>query len=199
MSESGQTITLAITGASGAIYGWDLLQKLDRAEAVGKIFLIVSTAGRDIVREELGIPLGRAGDLAAHHLQKAVWLEESDFHAPVASGSHPVDAMIIAPCSMATIGCLAAGAGRNLVHRAADVILKERRRLILLPRETPLHPIHLGNLLTLAQAGAIILPASPAFYTHPRTIAELVESLTYRVFQLLELPVPARYVWKGDV
>jgi len=192
-----KTLVLGITGASGAIYGWDLLQKLEESPAVEKVFLILSQAGREVLTTETGIHLDGQGSLDRHQFAKTIWLDESDLFAPVASGSYPVDAMIIAPCSMATIGCLASAAGRNLIHRAGDVTLKEGRPLVLVPRETPLHAIHLENLLRLCQAGARVVPAMPSFYLKPKTIQELVATVTDRVLDVCGLPAPGRSRWEG--
>ena len=197
MQESKRIITLAITGASGATYGWDLLKKLEATEQVERIFLVVSGTAQGIIRSELNISLTCADDVERNGFRKAQWLDEADYFAPIASGSHPVSAMAIAPCSMGTLGCIASGAGRNLIHRAADVMLKERKPLILVPRETPLSLIHLENMVRLSRAGATIAPAAPAFYLHPASIEDLVGSVTCRVLALLGLNVPAGSRWEG--
>jgi 4-hydroxy-3-polyprenylbenzoate decarboxylase len=192
-----KTIVLAITGASGTPYGLDLLRKLHDSTAVGELYLIVSGPGRQVLLEETAVRLESPADLAAAGLPRAIWLEEMNIAAPVASGSFPVDAMVIAPCTMGTLGAIATGAGRNLIHRAADVTLKERRPLVLMPRETPLNTIHLENMLRLAQAGAVILPAMPGFYHRPASIQDLVDHLSWRVLSAIGLPVPADRGWKG--
>lgn len=192
-----KTIVLAITGASGTLYGLDLLRKLHDSTAVGSLYLIVSEPGRQVLLEETGIRLDSAADLTAAGVSRAHRLEEMDIAAPVASGSFPVDAMVVAPCTMGTLGAIATGAGRNLIHRAADVTLKERRPLVLVPRETPLHAIHLENMLRLAHAGAVILPAMPSFYHRPASIQDLVDHLSWRIMSALGLPVPADRGWKG--
>lgn len=192
-----KTIVLAITGASGTPYGLDLLRKLHESTAVGHLFVIVSGPGRQVLLEETGVRLDSPADLAAAGFPRATWLEEMNIAAPVASGSFPVDATIVAPCTMGTLGAIATGAGRNLIHRAADVALKERRPLVLMPRETPLHAIHLENMLRLAQAGAVILPAMPAFYHHPASIQDLVDHLSWRILSVLGLPTPSDRGWKG--
>ncbi len=192
-----KNIVLAITGASGTPYGLDLLRKLHDSPAVGDLFLIVSGPGRQVLQEEAGVRLNSAADLAAAGFPRAIWLEEMNIAAPVASGSFPVDAMVIAPCTMGTLGAIASGAGRNLIHRAADVALKERRPLVLVPRETPLQAIHLENMLRLAHAGAVILPAMPAFYHRPASIQDLIDHLSWRILAVLGLPVPADHGWKG--
>jgi 4-hydroxy-3-polyprenylbenzoate decarboxylase len=192
-----KTIVLALTGASGTPYGLDLLRKLHESPAVGNLFVVISGPGRQVLLEETGVRLDSPADLAAAGFPRATWLEEMNIAAPVASGSYPVDAMIIAPCTMGTLGAIATGAGRNLIHRAADVALKERRPLVLVPRETPLHAIHLENMLRLARAGAVILPAMPAFYHHPASIQDLVEHLSWRILSVLGLPTPPDRGWKG--
>lgn len=192
-----KTIVLAITGASGTPYGLDLLKKLHDTPAVGGLYLIVSGPGRQVLLEETGVRLDSAADLAAAGYPRATWLDEMNIAAPVASGSFPVDAMVIAPCTMGTLGAIVSGAGRNLIHRAADVALKERRPLVLVPRETPLHAIHLENMLRLAHAGAVILPAMPAFYHRPASVQDLVDHLSWRILSVLGLPVPADRGWKG--
>ena len=192
-----KTIVLGITGASGAVYGWDLLHKLEAHPGVRKVYLILSRSGREVMATETGIHLDGPQSLERQQIAKAVWLAEDDLFAPVASGSHPVDAMIIAPCTMSTIGCLAAATGRNLIHRAGDVTLKEGRPLVLVPRETPLHAIHLENLLRLARAGARIVPAMPSFYLKPKSIQELVATVTIRVLEICGLPTPGASRWEG--
>lgn len=124
-------------------------------------------------------------------------MPSSDIGAKIASGSYPVDGMAIVPCSMSTIGALASGAVTNLVHRAADVMLKENRRVILVPRETPLHAIHLENMLRLRNAGAMIVPATPGFYHRPETIEQLVDHFVFRLFDHLGLSHSRATMWQG--
>ncbi len=192
-----KTVTLAITGASGVIYGWNLLEHLNRNETVGQIFLIVSTAGQQVSREELHRSLPEMSTRITTILPKTTWLDENNLGAPVASGSYPVDAMVVAPCTMATAGCIASGAGRNLIHRAADVMLKEKRPLILVPRETPLSVIHLENFLVLSRAGATIFPAMPSFYHQPETIEDMVDAFSNRLLMHLDLPSDNSRIWQG--
>lgn len=189
-------LVMGITGASGAIYGFDLLEKLEQQSGVREIMLVVSKSGRDLLQEELQREVPPPGSPRPFGFTKVTLLDEYDFHAPAASGSVPVHAMVVCPCSMHTLGCLAAGAGRNLIHRAADVTLKERRPLILVPRETPLNIIHLENMLRLARAGATILPAMPPFYHRPAAISELVSALTARILAQLGFPLPAGLIWR---
>ncbi|HOT02542.1 MAG TPA: UbiX family flavin prenyltransferase [Acidobacteriota bacterium] len=189
---------MAITGASGSIYGWDLLQRLETATDVARIFLVVSRPGRDVFRMETGQSLAGPEDAVRLGLSKAVWFDESDWFAPIASGSCATDGMVIAPCTMSTLGEIAAGTGRNLIHRAADVCLKERRPLVLVPRETPLNIIHLENMLRAARAGAIILPAMPAFYSRPQSIDELAGTVSARVLAVLGSPLPDNLTWTGQ-
>lgn len=193
--------TLAITGASGAAYGIMLLEHL--AAAGHEISLVVSRDGLTVVREETAIDW--SGDAAAvqhaihgRYGERVTWWEPANFYAPIASGSHRTDGMIIAPCSMKTAAAVAHGLSASLIERAADVTLKERRPLILVPRETPFSVIHLENLLSLARAGAHVVPAMPGFYHHPHTIDDLVGFVVGRVLD--HLGVPHRLVprWGED-
>ncbi|HEY3379350.1 MAG TPA: UbiX family flavin prenyltransferase [Armatimonadota bacterium] len=176
-------ILLAVTGASGAIYARTLLRRLlDREDVVG---LTLSAYGRQVVEEELGpnddpveAVLGRPCDRVRLYPRDA-------YDGPFATGSTPWQAVVIAPCSMGTVGRIAAGISTDLVTRSADVALKERRRLILVPRESPFSLIHLRNLTALAEAGAIIVPPSPAFYQHPETLEDLVDFVVSRILAQL--------------
>ena len=195
-------ITVAISGASGAIYAQRLLWHMERSDEVGRIHLIISKPGRRVLLEELDLESvgdGLVEGLVGRPSQKIEVVPLGDIGASVASGSYPVDGMIIVPCSVSTVGVLASGAGTNLIHRAADVMLKENRRLILVPRETPLHAIHLENLLRLRQAGAMIVPAMPGFYHRPRTIEELVDHFVFRLFDHLGLAHGRATMWTGGV
>jgi 4-hydroxy-3-polyprenylbenzoate decarboxylase len=187
------TVTVAFTGASGLQYGLRLLECLLAAEA--RVYLVYSPAAQVVARQELELTLPAQPHAAAAFFaeryrarpgQLTVFGRE-DWLSPIASGSSPPDAMAICPCSMGTVGALAAGLADNLIERAADVMLKERRRLVLVPRETPLSSIHLENLLKLARAGAVILPPSPGFYGRPETIGDLVDFIIARVLDQLEV------------
>jgi 4-hydroxy-3-polyprenylbenzoate decarboxylase len=188
---SAKTIAVAFTGASGLPYGLRLLECL--LEAQGRVFLLYSPAAQVVARQELDLTLPTQPAAAAAYFaerfraqpgQLTVFGRE-DWLSPVASGSNPPDAMAVCPCSMGTLGALAAGLADNLIERAADVMLKERRPLVLVPRETPLSAIHLENMLKLSRAGAVILPPSPGFYGHPRTIEDLVDFVVARVLDQL--------------
>jgi len=170
-------IVQGISGASGAVYGVRLLQELKRADV--EVSLIITEHGRDVLRMETGI--------SPEELEKEADFSHSNSNltAPPASGSHPFDAMVICPCSMSTLSKIAAGISDNLITRAAGVCLKEGRRFILVPRETPLSTIYLRNMLSLSEAGAVILPPSPAFYHHPKTLEELVNFVVGRVLDRL--------------
>jgi 4-hydroxy-3-polyprenylbenzoate decarboxylase len=197
-------ITVGITGASGVIYAQRLLIQLDDSAEVGQINLIVSGPGRRVISDELGISSTIDSDQLVSELIgkpsiKTVVFPQGDIGATIASGSYPLDAMTIIPCSSSTLGALASGASRNLLHRAADVCLKERRKLVLVPRETPLSTIHLENMLRLAQAGAAIVPAMPAFYHRPADLTAMVDHFVYRVMDHLGLGHSQETVWQGDV
>lgn len=173
-------IIVAITGASGAVYGIDLLRQLSAHRV--ETCLVISDAARGLIERETG---HTAGDLAA---LAARAYAESDFAAPPASGSFRHDGMVVAPCSMKTLAAIAHGYGANLIQRAADVTIKEGRKLVLLPRETPFSAIHLENMLKLARLGTVIMPPVPAFYNHPAAIADLVRFTTGRVMDQLGVP-----------
>jgi flavin prenyltransferase len=186
-----RTITLAFTGASGLQYGLRLLECLLAADA--RVYLLYSPAAQVVARHELDLTLPTQPHAAAAFFaeryrarvgQLTVFARE-DWLSPIASGSNPADAMAICPCSMGTIGALAAGLADNLIERAADVMLKERRALVLVPRETPFSAIHLENLLKLARAGAVIMPPAPGFYGRPATIADMIDFIVARVLDQL--------------
>jgi 4-hydroxy-3-polyprenylbenzoate decarboxylase len=182
-----ETITLALTGASGMPYGIRLMECLLKSGI--RVYLLYSQAAQIVARQEMDLALpARAKDAAdffgarfgaAPGQLQAFGREE--WFAPVASGSNPADAMVICPCTMGTLAAIAAGMADNLIERAADVALKEARKLILVARETPLSAIHLENMLKLARAGAIILPANPGFYHQPQTVQALVDFVVARV------------------
>jgi len=185
--------TVAITGASGAAYGVRLLGCL--LEGGHHVHLCVTREGGMVLREETGLSWSGTPEEMEVSIRKSLRgkggslrvFYEDDFLAPIASGSVPVDAMIIVPCSMKTAAGVAAGSSGNLVERAADVTLKERRPLIMVPRETPLSAIHLRNLLTLARMGVHVLPAMPAFYHHPKSVEEMVDFVVGRILDALKL------------
>lgn len=178
-------IIVAVTGASGAIYARQCLERLLQCNDVEQIALIMSRRGEEVAHYE-GITLPQD--------QRIVCYSVDDMFAPTASGSARYDAMIIVPASMGTIGRIASGVSLSLIERSADVMLKERRRLICVVRETPYSLIHLRNMTTLTEAGAIILPASPSFYSHPRNIEELAATVTERVLTHAGIDLP-HYQW----
>ena len=186
-----QTVTLAWTGASGMPYGLRLLQCLLAAKV--RVYLLYSSAAQIVAKQELSLTLPTQPVAAAALFAERFGAEpgqltvfgREDWMSPVASGSNPADAMAICPCSLGTLGAVAGGLADNLIERAADVMLKERRPLVLVPRETPLSAIHLENMLKLARAGAVILPPSPGFYGHPQSIDELVDFVVARILDQL--------------
>ena len=188
---SGGAIALAFTGASGALYGLRLLEQLIRARR--PVYLMVSAPARIVLAMEADLKLpSRPGD-AARHLGGLYGATpgqlrafgQQDWMAPVASGSAPPAAMVVCPCTTGTLAAIAHGGSDNLIERAADVTLKEGRKLILVPRETPYSVIHLENMLRLARLGAVILPPNPGFYHRPETIADLVDFVVGRVLDHL--------------
>ena len=189
-----QPICLAITGASGSRYGLRLLECL--LGAGRPVYLLMSEAGELVTRMETGLelpdtPAGVQGFLSERFAAAPGQLRvfgRREWTAPVASGSHPAQTMVICPCTTATLAAVAAGISGDLIERAADVMLKERRQLILVVRETPLSVIHLDNMLKLARLGALILPASPGFYFGPSKVEELVDFIVARVLDHLGVP-----------
>lgn len=183
-----RNIIIAVTGASGSIYARLLCQRLAQAEEVERIALIVTRNGEEVSRYE--------DDASWMANSRFTRYDNDDLFAPPASGSASFDAMVIIPCSMGMAGRIAAGISNDLASRAADVMLKERRRLILVPREAPLSTIHLRNLTTLSECGAIICPATPSFYSHPQDIENLCETIIERILTLLGVEV-SHYEWTG--
>jgi 4-hydroxy-3-polyprenylbenzoate decarboxylase len=181
-------VIVGISGASGVGYGVRLLQVL--AEKDGVTHLIITDSARKIIEIET--------DFSPEDIEKlASYVHPpDDFSAPVASGSHPFDAMVIVPCSMGTLSAIASGSSDTLITRAADVCLKEKRRLILVPRETPLSLVQLKNMVAVAEAGAVVLPACPAFYSRPESLEELVDVLVGRVLDLLGVENDLYRRWK---
>lgn len=198
-------LTVGITGASGTIYAHRTLQLLAASDAVETINLIMSSMAATVAQVETGVNL-RDADLAKMNEwlglpgdSKLIRLWRLDnLAAKPSSGSNKQAGMIIVPCSMGALGAIASGAGTNLIHRAADVCLKEGRKLVLVPRETPYNAIHLENMLRLSHAGARILPASPGFYHRPKTIDELVEHLCNRILDQFDIPHSKKSEWTGD-
>lgn len=185
-------IAIGISGASGAIYGLRLLERLHSRSGV-ETHLILSKSGEKTLFLETGKLAADVRSLADY------WYPLEDIGARLASGSNCMDAMVVAPCSIHTMSSIAAGITSNLLIRAADVVLKERRKLILLVRETPFHLGHLRSMTALAEMGAIIAPPIPAFYHHPETVMDIVDHSVDRVLDLLGLPDQAVRRWQGTV
>lgn len=186
-----KNIVVAICGASGVIYGIRLLKAL--LESGAAVSLVVSQAGRQVLAHEAGF---EDDDIETFLIKQGVEIssqsslrvyDNDDFFAPFASGSYQFDAMVVAPCTMGTLGSIASGLANNLILRAADVCLKEKRPLILLPRETPLNRIHIENMLKLTDAGSLIVPPAPSFYSRPLTIDSLVDTVIARVLDHLKI------------
>lgn len=198
-----QRVCLAWTGASGLPYGLRLLDCLLSAGVT--VELIYSQAAQVVAQQELGLRLPSSPDEALQLLQaqfpagKLLVYGRDAWFSPVASGSNPPDAMVVCPCSMGTLASIAAGLADNLIERAADVVLKERRPLIMVPRETPFSVIHLENMLRLARAGAVIVPPSPGFYEHPQSVADMVDFIVARILDQLRVPHALGKRWGGDV
>ncbi len=192
-------VTLAMTGASGAQYGLRLLEQLIAQQC--RVYLLLSQAAEVVINTETSVNIPDGAQMKGVEAQQA-WLEQqfqpapgqvtvfgrNDWFAPVASGASPLDAMVLCPASGGSLSAIAHGASNNLIERAADVVLKERRKLIVVPRETPYSQIHLENMLRLTQMGAVVLPASPGFYQNPSSIEDLVDFVVARILDQLSLP-----------
>src|SRR5580692_5716542 len=198
---SGKIITVGITGASGAAYAQSVLRLLDSDSRVQRVFLVASDAGLRLLATELGVvptdPKKLPSLLTNAPAKKIEYLPNKDIGASIASGSAIVDAMVIIPCSAGALGAISTGVANDLLTRAADVCLKERRPLVLCLRETPLNRIHLENMLRVHDAGGTLMPAMPAFYYGPETIDDLVEQFAFRVLAQLGVPQEKQYRWKG--
>jgi 4-hydroxy-3-polyprenylbenzoate decarboxylase len=188
--ETGVRIIVGITGASGAIYGLRLLERL-RNRKSAEIHLILTRSGEKTLFLETGKMAADVKKLADF------WYPLEDIACRLASGSYPTDAMVISPCSIHTMSAIANGISSNLLVRAADVTLKERRKLILLVRESPLHLGHLRNMTALAEMGAIIAPPVPGFYHHPQTVMDIVDHTIDRVLDLIGIPDAQVRRWEG--
>ena len=187
-----EKIVVGITGASGSIYGLRLIEELLRA---GKqVPVLLTDAGRQVLAFETGLSLAEEPQVCIEQLREYFQLGDrleyyalNDFFAPIASGSNAPDAVVICPCSMGTVGRIAAGMSDNLMERVADVALKEHKKLLLVPRETPFNQIHLENLLRLSQAGVQILPAMPGFYQKPQSVEELVDFVVGKILDNFDI------------
>jgi flavin prenyltransferase len=194
------SLTVALTGASGIVFGQMLLRALDADPRVARIHFVPSENSLRVLAEELSISGRNAlGEkLLGHPSAKILQHSENDIGAAIASGSYPSAGMIVMPCSMGTLAGIAHGLAANLIERAADVCLKERRPLLLCLRETPFNKIHIRNMALAADAGATIFPIIPAFYNQPSDASEMARQFVCRVLAHIGLPQPGAYVWKAD-
>ncbi len=181
-------IVVAITGASGVLYAQRLLDNLDPRQH--ELHVVLSNYAQVVISEELPAGLRLPKGVTTHNLKS--------MNAPFASGSNPADAMVVIPCSMGTLGRIAHGYSEDVLLRAADVTLKEKKKLVLVPRETPLNLVHVKNFELLILAGAVILPANPSFYTHPQTVEQLADTVVARVLDHLGLPHQLVARWRAE-
>ncbi|MBI2319704.1 MAG: UbiX family flavin prenyltransferase [Betaproteobacteria bacterium] len=184
-------IIVGITGATGAIFGVRLLEALRAAEI--ETHLVISKWGQQTIEHETGLTLQQVKELAS------VCHSTGNMGATISSGSYFTDGMAIVPCSMRTLAAVAHGYGEDLVHRAADVVLKERRKLVLVPRETPLSEVHLENMLKLARQGVAIVPPMPAFYNRPQSVDDIVNHIVARVLDQFAIPAELAKRWDGKM
>src|SRR5690242_424812 len=201
MPPQGQIITVGVTGASGAVFAQKALMLLEDDARVARVHLVVTEAGQRLLAEELGLTSGDLKQLPSRILGRVTTkieiLPNKDVGASIASGSYEVDSMLVIPCSMGTLAAIANGTSDDLIARAADVMLKEGRKLVLCIRDTPFNRIHLENMLRAQQAGAVVMPVIPAFYDQPKTIDDLVTQYTCRVLAQIGLPQERMYRWVG--
>jgi 4-hydroxy-3-polyprenylbenzoate decarboxylase len=205
-----QTLTLAVTGASGTMLSFQMLRALASDARVGRIHVVVSPSALRVLAEETGVSgrnslvekvfggSGTTGMEKAAGTGKIVQHAHEDVGAPIASGSYPTDGMIVLPCSMGTLAGIAHGLAGNLVERSADVCLKERRPLVLCVRETPLNLIHIRNMAAVTEAGATVFPVIPSFYNRPETMEDMARNFVDRVLQHIGLPQKDAFVWGTD-
>jgi flavin prenyltransferase len=200
MPTVGNTLILASTGANGSRVAAEMLRALDADPRVTRLHLVISPSALRVLAEETGIS-GRTSLIEKllgyppTDPAKISLLDHTDIGAPIASGSYPVSAMIVLPCSMGTLAGIAHGLAANLIERAADVCLKEHRRLVLCVRETPLSLIHIHNMAAVTEAGATVFPLIPTFYNHPQTVDDIARNYVHRVLQHLDLPQPNAFTW----
>ena len=201
MPPQGQIITVGVTGASGALFAQKALALLEDDTRVARVHLVITETGQRLFAEELALASGDLKQLPSRILGRAQSkieiLPNKDVGASIASGSYAVDSMLVIPCSMGTLAAIANGTSDDLIARAADVMLKEGRKLVLCVRDTPFNRIHLENMLRAQQAGAVIMPVIPAFYDQPKTIDDLVTQYTCRVLAQIGLPQEKMYRWAG--
>jgi 4-hydroxy-3-polyprenylbenzoate decarboxylase len=197
----GKVVVLGVTGASGALLARTALRKLEEDSRVARVHLVLTETGGRLLAHELGVS-GDAKQIPALLLgsaaRKTDVLPNKDVGASIASGSYPVDGMLVIPCSMGALAAIAGGLSNDLLSRAADVCLKEGRKLVLCLRDTPFSRIHLENMLRAQQAGAVIMPVIPAFYQQPQTIEDLADEFVNRALQQLGLRQPGAYRWEGQ-
>lgn len=204
MITAPQTITLAYTGASGMPYGIRLLEML--LAGGYQVYLLYSQVAQIVAQQEMKLALPSRAKEAEEFFNRRFNAAEGqlrvfgreEWFAPVASGSNPADAMVVCPCTMGTLAAIAAGLSQNLIERAADVMLKENRKLILVPRETPFSAIHLENMLKLVRSGAVILPANPGFYHHPESVQDVVDFVVARILDHLGVAHSLVPRWGGE-
>jgi len=202
MAGGKKRIILGVSGASGAVFARCTLQMLEADARVEKIHLVISGSGLKLLRDELDVDISKSAKipaaLAAHATRKTEYLLDSDIGASIASGSYVVEGMVVIPCTTGCLAQIAAGISDTLIERAADVCLKEGRKLILAVRDVPFNRIHLENLLRAQAAGAVIFPIIPTFYHRPKTLDDLVRQFCCRVLARLDLEQPEQYRWQGE-
>jgi 4-hydroxy-3-polyprenylbenzoate decarboxylase len=184
-------LIVGMTGSTGAIFGVRLLEALQHSDI--ESHLVISKWAQRTIEHETRFTVEQVRSLAT------VVHSQGDMGAPISSGSFLTEGMVVIPCSVRTLGGIANGYGEHLVHRAADVLLKERRRLVLVVRETPLSEVHLENMLKLARMGVIMLPPMPAFYNHPQTVDDLIDHIVARVLDQFHIPAPFAKRWDGHM
>jgi 4-hydroxy-3-polyprenylbenzoate decarboxylase len=198
----GKRIILGVSGASGAVFARRTLQMLEAEARVEKIHLVISGSGLKLLRDELDLDVSKSAKiptaLAGRPTHKTEYLLDSDIGASIASGSYVVDGMVVIPCTTGCLAQIAAGISDTLIERAADVCLKEGRKLILAVRDAPFNRIHLENMLRAQAAGAVIFPIIPTFYDRPKTLDDLVTQFCCRVLARLDLEQPSQYHWQGE-
>jgi 4-hydroxy-3-polyprenylbenzoate decarboxylase len=197
-----KSVILGVTGASGAIFARRMLQMLEADARVAKIHLVISGSGLKLLRDELDADVSKSAKipatLAGGPARKTAYLLDSDIGACIASGSYPVDGMVVIPCTTGCLAQIASGISSTLIERAADVCLKERRPLVLAVRDAPFNRIHLENMLRAQAAGAVIFPIIPSFYHQPKTIGDLVTQFCCRVLTHLGLEQARQFRWRGE-